>query len=145
MNSASYYNDKINHLNRHFYLVLRQAAKNCAPTNSKSDVLDDLNDCVEDRHKLQGVNEKILFLKKSIDVDNNTLTSYIKDIDEQISYYQEENAKLEQELDDLTTGKNTSIGLINDKQELYNANISKIIFITSAIVFMSVIIYKQRR
>lgn len=141
--SPSYYDKKIQDLNQRFYLVLSELKKSYPrykvyPKNPEYE-----NIYSNDISNIEKINTDFFSLKKSLDQNSIRLNTVIKQKNELITNEKKINENLKKKLQELISGANSSSGMIDQKQTVYNNKMLDLgIFVVSV---LGIIVFTFRK
>ncbi len=141
--SPSYYKNKIKELNQRFYLVLDEIRKSYPRYKVFSNNPEYENIYSNDISNMEKINKDFFLLKKSLEKDSVIMNKLIYKKDAQIKLKQKQNEELKGTLQDLITGNNSSIGMIEQKEQAYNHEILNLTMGLVSVLGIMIYIYRK--
>ena len=141
--SPSYYDKKIKELDQRFYLVLDELKKSYPIYKVYPDNPEYENIYSNDISNMEKTNIDIFSLKKSIDKDSIILNRIIKHRNKLITKKKEENKELKKQLENLLSGANSSTGMIDQKQDIYNMQFFHLVIVGLSALGIMVFTYRK--
>ncbi len=141
--SPSYYDKKIKELDQRFYLVLDELKKSYPIYKVYPDNPEYENIYSNDISNMEKTNIDIFSLKKSIDKDSIILNRIIKHRNKLITKKKEENKELKKQLENLLSGANSSTGMIDQKQDIYNMQFFHLVILGLSALGIMVFTYRK--
>ena len=142
-NTPEYYKQKITELNTKFSLILDEINKSYSIYKMNPDYPEYQNLYSSNMSNLEKTKSDIFLLQNSLENDNQKLIDYINIADSKIEQLQEENDTLHSKFKYLYSSYNTSDGLIDETQYLYNMKLLELFISLVGIVVILVFIKKE--
>lgn len=142
-NTPEYYKQKITELNTKFSLILDEINKSYSIYKMNPDYPEYQNLYSSNMSNLEKTKSDIFLLQNSLENDNQKLIDYINIADSKIEQLQEENDTLHSKFKYLYSSYNTSDGLIDETQYLYNMKLLELFISLVGIIVILVFIKKE--
>ena len=142
-NTPEYYKQKIKELDTKFSLILDEIIKSYSIYKMNQDYPEYQNLYSSNMNNLEKIKSDIFLLQNSLENDNQKLIDYINIADSKIEQLQEENDTLHSKFKYLYSSYNTSDGLIDETQYLYNMKLLELFISLVGIVVILVFIKKE--
>ena len=142
-NTPEYYKQKITELNTKFSLILDEINKSYSIYKMNPDYPEYQNLYSSNMNNLEKTKSDIFLLQNSLENDNQKLIDYINIADSKIEQLQKENDTLHSKFNYLYSSYNTSDGLIDETQYLYNMKLLELFISLVGIVVILVFIKKE--
>lgn len=142
-NTPEYYKQKITELNTQFSLILDEISKSYSIYKMNPDYPEYQNLYSSNMNNLEKTKSDIFLLQNSLENDNQKLIDYINIADSKIEQLQEENDTLHSKFNYLNSSYNTSDGLIDETQYLYNMKLLELFISLVGIIVILVFIKKE--
>ena len=142
-NTPEYYKQKITELNTKFSLILDEINKSYSIYKMNPDYPEYQNLYSSNMSNLEKTKSDIFLLQNSLENDNQKLIDYINIADSKIEQLQKENDTLHSKFKYLYSSYNTSDGLIDETQYLYNMKLLELFISLVGIIVILVFIKKE--
>lgn len=139
-----YYREKLNEQNINFFIVLDELIKMYPSYKSNPDYPEYQNMFAVDMGNFQKSKQELFLLKNSIENDSNTLNKNVIKMNKMIDLLENQNKNLREKYNISSDDINSSEGLIDQKQELYNEKILNLIFLIVGVISVGVMNYKEK-
>jgi hypothetical protein len=131
MEPPTYYKDLQNELTQRYNIIIDEIVKTY-PEYKANPIFS--NNYKENINNLEKLQEDIFLMKNDLSKSTDELQKNIKVIDDKIYVLEEDNKKLQGELDLLTNSDNAAHGRLTDSKTLYNQQ-----FFGNCILFLSLL------
>ena len=139
-----YYREKLNEQNINFFIVLDELIKMYPSYKSNPEYPEYQNMFAVDMGNFQKSKQELFLLKNSIENDSNTLNKNVIKMNKMIDLLENQNKNLREKYNISSDDINSSEGLIDQKQELYNEKILNLIFLIVGVISVGVMNYKEK-
>ena len=116
MESPTHFKDLQNELTQRYNIIIGEVVKTYPSYKTNPMTSNDYKQNIQNLEKLQ---EDIFLMKNNLSKSTDTLQKNIKVIDDKIFTLEEDNKKLQEELDLLTNSDNAAHGRLTDSKTLY--------------------------